>query len=136
MMNRWARRPAEQPEPARTSLPLRRQARSPRTDQPGIGGLETPEGPRSCPHHIDVLIVGAAKSEVGGCGVIVRYRHKTKNDPARVDLDDAAKAGQCGPEIAAHVVVHAVGATIPGHKGSGLDRTKGRMRRILWALRT
>src|SRR4051812_15697202 len=97
MMNRWARRPTEQPEPARTNLSLRRQAHTPGTDQPGKGSLEAPEGPAVRPHQINVLIVGTAKSEVGGCGVIVRYRHKTENDPARVDLDDAAEAGQCGP---------------------------------------
>src|SRR5215813_127998 len=97
MMNRWARRPAEQPEPARTSLSLCRQAHAPGTDQAGVGRFEAPEGPADCSHQIDVLVVRAAKSEVGGCGVIVRYSHKTENDPARVDLDDAAKAGQCGP---------------------------------------
>src|SRR6266849_4454121 len=91
MMNRWARRPPEQPEPARTSLPLRRKAHSPRTDQPGIGGLETPESPADCPHQVDVLIVGAAEGEVGCCGVIVRYRNKTENDSTRVDLNNAAE---------------------------------------------
>src|SRR5690348_11750528 len=125
MMNRWACRPAEQPEPVRTSLSLRRQARSPRTNQPGIGSLEAPEGPADCPHQIDVLIVGAAKSEIGGCGVVVRYRHKTENDAARADLDNAAETGQRRPQIATHVVMHAVRPAIPGYKGSSLHRTEG-----------
>src|SRR5690242_686947 len=62
-------------------------------------------------------------------------RHKTENDSARVDLDNAAKTSQCGPEVAAHIVMHAVGPAIAGYKGSGLHRTEGRMRRVLWALR-
>src|SRR5262249_2192265 len=35
-MPRWAHRPPEPPEPARTSLALRRQPHAPRTDQPAI----------------------------------------------------------------------------------------------------
>ena len=77
-MPRWAHRPPEPPEPARTSLALRRQAHAPRTDQPGIGGLEAPEGPGARAHHIDVLIVGAAEGEIGGGRVIVGYRYKTE----------------------------------------------------------
>src|SRR5580704_15623065 len=114
---------------------LRRQANAARPDQPGIGRLEPPEGPADCPLQIDGLIVRAAERKVGCCSVAVRYRHKTENDAARVDLDDTAKTGQCGPEIAAHVVMHAVRTAIPGHEGSGLYRTEGRMRRIFRALR-
>src|SRR5690348_18510829 len=102
MMNRWACRPAEQPEPVRTSLSLRRQARSPRTNQPGIGSLEAPEGPADCPHQLDVLMVGAAKSEMGVCGVVVRYRPKTENDAGRADWDSAAGTGQRRHKIATH----------------------------------
>src|ERR1700736_4404492 len=81
---------------------LRRQANAARPDQPGVGRLEAPEGPAGCPLQVDGLMVGAAERKVGCCGVIVRYRHKTENDAARVDLDNAAKTSQCGPEIAAH----------------------------------
>src|SRR4051812_41854652 len=97
MMNRRGRRPAGQPEPARTSLSVRRQAHTPGAEQTGKGSVGAPAGPAVRPQQTNVLMVGTAKSEVGGCGVIVRYRHKTENDPARVDLDDAAEAGQCGP---------------------------------------
>jgi hypothetical protein len=39
-------------------------------------------------------------------------------------LDDAAKTSQCGPEIAAHVIMHAVRPAVSGHKRSGLHRTE------------
>src|SRR5919199_2499565 len=97
MMHRGAHRPPEPPEPARTSLALRRQAHSPRTDQPGRGGLEAPESPGARAHHIDVLIVGAAEGEIGGGRVIVGDRHKTENEAARIDLDHTAETGYCHP---------------------------------------
>src|SRR5215813_10878678 len=97
MMPRWAHRPPEQPAPARTRLALRRQAHAPRTDQPGRGGLEAPEGPGGRAHQIDVLIVGAAEGEIGGGRVLVGDRHKTENEAARVDLDHAAKTGYGHP---------------------------------------
>src|SRR5689334_19171891 len=114
---------------------LRWQANAARPNQAGIGRLKAPKGPAGCPLQIDGLIVGAAEREVGCCSVGVRYRHKTENDAARIDLDNAAKTGQCGPEIAAHVVMHAVRAAIPGYEGSGLHRAEGRMRGIFRALR-
>src|ERR1700719_1001185 len=116
-------------------LLLRRQTNAARPDQAGIGRLEAPEGSACRPLQVDILIVGAAEREIGCCGVVVRYRHKTENDSARIDLDNAPKTSQCCPEVAAHVVMHAVGTAIPRHEGSGLYRTEGRMRRIFRALR-
>src|SRR5215510_16110981 len=97
MMQRGVHRPPEPPEPARTSLALRRQAHSPWPDQPGIGGLEAPEGPGARAHQIDVLIVGAAEGEIGGGRVIVGYRHKPENEATRVDLDNTAEPGYGHP---------------------------------------
>src|SRR5215510_3301633 len=97
MMPRWAHRPLAQPAPARTSLSLRRQAHTPRTDQPGRGDLEAPEGPGARAYHIDVLIIGAAEGEIGGGRVIVGYRYKAENEAARVDLDHAAETGYGHP---------------------------------------
>src|SRR5580704_7278832 len=93
---------------------LRWQPNAARPDQPGIGCLEPPEGPAGRALQVDGLIVGAAERKVGCCGVVVRYRHKTENDATEVDLDNAAKTSQCGPEIALHVVMHAVRPAIPG----------------------
>src|SRR6266436_9294074 len=114
---------------------LRRQANAAGADQAGIGRLEPPEGAARRSLQIDVLVVGAAEGEVGGCRVAVRDRNETENDAAPIALDDTAKPGHCCPQIAAHVVVHAVRAAIAGEKGPGLHGTEGRMRRILWALR-
>src|SRR5271156_101197 len=100
---------------------LRRQANAARPDQSGVGRLEPPESSTDCPLQINKLIVGAAEREIRCCGVIVGYRHITENDSARIDLDNAAKPGQCGPEITLHVVMHAVRPAIPGYEGSGLD---------------
>src|SRR5262245_57794239 len=97
MMPRWAHRPLAQPVSARTSLALRREAHAPRTDQPGRGGLEAPEGPGGSAHQIDVLIIGATEGEIGGCRVIVGDRHKPENEAARVDLDNAAETSYCHP---------------------------------------
>jgi hypothetical protein len=74
------------PEPARHTPIAVPAGAHPRSDQPGIGGLEAPEGPADRAHQIDVLIIGAAEGEIGCCRVIVWYRHKTENDAARVDL--------------------------------------------------
>src|SRR5437867_13427173 len=76
-------------------LSLRRQAHTPRSDQPGIGGLEAPEGPADSAHQIDVLIIGAAEGEISCCRVIIWYRHETDNDAARVDSNNAAETGKC-----------------------------------------
>src|SRR5262245_29689792 len=74
-----------------TRLSLRRQAHTPRSDQPRIGGLEAPEGPADSTHQIDVLIIGTAEGEIGCCRIVVWYRHKTDNNAARVDLNDATE---------------------------------------------
>src|SRR5271156_1671070 len=76
---------------------LRRQANAARPDQPGIGRLEAPEGPADCPLEVDVLIVGAAEGEVGGCEIAIGYRYETQDYAARVDFDDAAEPARSRP---------------------------------------
>src|SRR6516162_1031927 len=118
-----------------SSSGLRWQTNAARPDQAGVRRFEAPERPAGRTLQIDILIVGSAKCEVGGCGVIVRYRDKSEDDSARVDLDNAAKTGQCGPEVAPHVVMHAVRPAISGYEGSCLHRAERRMGGILRALR-
>src|SRR5262249_20958777 len=69
---------------------LRWQAHAARTDQARIGRLEAPEGPADRAFEVNVLIVGAAERKVSRQHVAVRNRHKTDDDAARVDFDDAA----------------------------------------------
>src|SRR5438093_47750 len=97
---------------------LRRQPHAPRADQAGIGRLETPEGPARCSLEVNVLVVGAAKSEVGGCGVAIRNRDETEDDAARIDFDNAAKTKHLSPQIALHVIMDAVGGAAPWHIGA------------------
>src|SRR5262249_57098128 len=113
---------------------LRRQTNAARPDQAGIRRLEAPEGSADCTLQVNGLIVRAAEREVGCCGVIVRYRHKTEDDSARVDLDDAAATGQCCPQVAARVVMHAVRPAITGHKGPGPHRALSPIRLLLPSL--
>src|SRR5262249_13462054 len=84
---------------------LRRQADAARADQARIGRLEAPEGPADGAFEVNVPIVGAAEGKVGRQHVAVRNRHKTDDDTARVDLDDAAEPGHLRPQIALDVVM-------------------------------
>src|SRR5262249_8161319 len=92
-----------------------------------------PEGAAGRAHQEYVLVVGAAKGEIGGGRVAVRDRHETDDNAAPIDLDNAAETGQRCPQIPLHVVMHAVRPTIAGDKGAGLHRTEGGVGRIFGA---
>src|ERR1700674_2149537 len=136
--------PAYQSAPTTSAIATRsvrgsrlcRQAHTSRADQARIGRLETPEGPAGCPLEVYVLIVGAAESEVGRCVIAIWNRHETKNDAARIDFGYAADAEQLRPQIAADVVMDAIGSTVAGDIGACLHACEGKMERILGALGT
>jgi hypothetical protein len=60
------------------------------------------------PFEVDVLIVGAAKREIGGCDVAVRYRDEAENDSARIDFGDASEPKQLSPQI---IIMNAVSSS-------------------------
>src|SRR5262249_62005456 len=97
---------------------LGRRAYAARADQARIGRLEAPEGPADRAFEVDVPIVGAAEGKVGRQYIAVRNRHKTDDDAARVDLDDAAEPGHLGPQIAFDVVMDSVRTPIPRTVGA------------------